>query len=131
MPRAIQRIVSLLLIALMLTFTVGIPVVKYLCPLMSDANPHCPMCLHAPDGVESILPPVASCCASHIIAERNTTPFLGAKSLKCTDVVQDLVAHVYATAPADAGLAFTSFSRHTSPLPLEDALFLRHGCLLI
>jgi hypothetical protein len=130
MDRFVSRSLSLFLAILILTFTVGIPVVKYLCPLMSDENPHCSMCLHAPDGVESILPPVSSCCASHMIAERNTTPFLRSDAPVPVPLEASLFVVLFPALPLDCRVADRTCS-HDPPLTASEPLFLQHSSLLI
>jgi hypothetical protein len=71
MQRSILHTVVLsFLLLVFLTFTIGIPVVRTLCPLMKDG--HCAM---EPSGLVVSLP-LPDCCHSSILAERNMNPFL-------------------------------------------------------
>jgi hypothetical protein len=63
------------------TFSIGVPIVKYLCPFMSSKNPVCPMMAEHCSS-PAFTHETSSCCASYIIAERNTTPYLSVEKSK-------------------------------------------------
>jgi hypothetical protein len=77
------------------TFNVGIPIVTYLCPMMSVENPHCEMSPPATHGALSFTSEIPDCCTSHIIAERNTTPYLSVEQFKVSHLFPlDQIAYV-------------------------------------
>lgn len=76
MNRRTTILLSSILIAAFMLFNVGVPVVHYLCPLMSSDNPVCPMGPLSTSNSPSLTNPLPSCCAKYIVAERNTNPFV-------------------------------------------------------
>jgi len=78
----INILISSLMILVFTTFNVGIPIVTYLCPMMSVEHPYCEMMPPATHGVLSFTSEIPDCCTGHIIAERNTTPYLSAEQFK-------------------------------------------------
>jgi hypothetical protein len=77
------------------TFNAGIPVVISLCPMMSVENPHCEMIPQATQGALSFTSEIPDCCTSHVVAERNTTPYLSIEQFKVSHLLPlDQVAHV-------------------------------------
>jgi|GEM_PF-1626600 len=69
------KAISLILLAALTLFNVGVPVYLYLCPMMDYDNPVCAMSPAEANGpsLTSITP---DCCAKYLVAERKTTPFL-------------------------------------------------------
>lgn len=67
---------SVLLITVFMLSNIGMPVVMYLCPMMSADNPVCSMMPSENSKQVSITNTVPACCAKYIVAERNTTPFV-------------------------------------------------------
>lgn len=57
-------------------FNIGLPVVMYLCPMMSGENPVCEMSDSPSAGVPSIARQASDCCGKYLVAERNTAPFV-------------------------------------------------------
>ena len=80
-------LISSLMILVFTTFNVGIPIVTYLCPMMSMENPHCEMIPPATHGVLSFTSEMPYCCTSHIVAERNTTPYLSVEQFKVSHLL--------------------------------------------
>jgi hypothetical protein len=77
------------------TFNVGIPIATYLCPIMSMDNSHCEMMPPATHGVPYFTSEIPDCCTSHIIAERNTTPYLSVEQFKVSHLLPlDQIAHI-------------------------------------
>ena len=73
--RKISKIVgsSALILAFGL-FNVGLPVVLYLCPMMSQSG--CPMSHDSGNRGLSLVNQSPSCCGKVVVAERNTNPFV-------------------------------------------------------
>jgi hypothetical protein len=62
--------------------------------MMSVEDPSCEMMPPATDGTLSFTSEKPDCCTSHIIAERNTTPYLSVEQFKVTSRLPlDLIAH--------------------------------------
>jgi hypothetical protein len=80
-------VISSLMILVFTAFNVGTPIVTYLCPMMSMENPHCEMMPPATHGVLSFTSEMPDCCTSHIVAERNTTPYLSVEQFKISHLV--------------------------------------------
>jgi len=124
---------SVVLLAAFSVFNVGMPVVQYLCPMMSSENPTCAMMLsdggllpaYAGTAITNVIP---SCCSKYIVAERNTTPFLK---------IQDAVSHadgVVLTSSFVSVDATTSGQHFISPIDAAASpppLFILHSSLLI
>jgi len=75
MRKYTKSILAALLLATFGVFTVGIPVVHYLCPMMNEDTMACPHSSQSKDLGVTFTYETPSCCASFIIAERNTTPY--------------------------------------------------------
>jgi hypothetical protein len=82
----IHRIFNIFISSLMAfvftVFNIGIPIVTYICPMMSNNSPTCEMMPPATRSALSFTSEIPDCCTSHIIAERNTTPYLSLKQFK-------------------------------------------------
>jgi hypothetical protein len=96
MPIKIFNIlISSLMILAFTMFNVGIPVVTSLCPMMSMEYFSCKMMPPAIYGALSFTSEIPECCTSHIITERNTTPYLSDEQFKVSHLLPlDQVAHV-------------------------------------
>jgi hypothetical protein len=93
--RILNTFISSGLILVFTTFNVGIPIVTYLCPMMSVDNPHCEMIPPETYGALSFTSEIPDCCTSHIVAERNTIPYLSVEQFKILPQLPlDQVAHV-------------------------------------
>ncbi len=129
--KASYKTITAFLILVFGTFNVGIPIVKYLCPLMNSEKPVCEMISEHSDS-PAIAHEKPSCCTSYIVAERNTTPYLSVEKFKAPS--NELVSHYISS----DFIAFQSFSTNqivpanTSPPPAEDIpLFVLNSTLLI
>jgi hypothetical protein len=69
------------------TFNAGIPIVTSLCPMMNDDTYHCEMMPPTTNGALSFTSDVPDCCTSHIVAERNTTPYLSVEQFKVSHLL--------------------------------------------
>ena len=74
-PRT-YRTVAVMLVATVLLFNAGVPITRYLCPMMSSENPTCEMSVPSFGNIDSITRQIPACCAKVIVAERNSTPYL-------------------------------------------------------
>ncbi len=120
------------LLGVFAAFIVGIPVVRYACPLMSDDQPVCPMSIHHQGPGTAFVPPAPACCAHSIVAERNTTPFVSGASEHGSP---DFTALVYVipaidvSSPTVSASAFPNAPARGSTS--DPPLFLLHSSLLI
>jgi hypothetical protein len=80
-------LISTLMILVFTTFNAGIPVVISLCPMMDDDTNHCEMMPPATHGTLSFTSEIPDCCTSHIVAERNTIPYLSVEQYKVSHLV--------------------------------------------
>ncbi len=131
MMRSSTKIVSavVLLVAFIL-FNVGVPVVNYLCPLMSAETPFCDMSSPTPAEGYGLASQTPSCCNKTFGAERNTTPFI--KGDKPIQFEKSLIQSAFHELPtidlqAHSFAYFVSSPHLTAPLPL----FILHSSLLI
>jgi hypothetical protein len=93
--RVLNIFISSGLILVFTAFTVGIPIAISLCPMMNDDSNHCKMMPPATNDALSFTSEIPDCCTSHIIAERNTTPYLSVEQFKVShDLHLDRVAYV-------------------------------------
>lgn len=109
-------------------FNIGLPVVMYLCPMMSGENPVCEMSDSPSAGVPSIARQASDCCGKYLVAERNTAPFV-----KSHQVDQEKIA-VSASLTEELRQNFFSVQHSTSvdsPHPHTLPLFLLNSTLLI
>ena len=128
-------VASLLLLAAFSTFNVGIPLVTYLCPMMSMENPCCEMGPQTNNEVLSFTSEVPDCCTSHVIAERNTTPYLSVEQLRVSHLLPLYqVAHISNDAYIVDGqslLTGVSFVTPSPPFSEKVSLSIFNSTLLI
>ena len=104
--RVLKILISSGIILVFTAFNVGIPVVISLCPMMDDSADRCDMMSSPKQDVLSFTSEIPDCCTSHIIAERNTIPYLSVEQFKVSHLLHlDLVAH----AASDAYLVHGQF----------------------
>jgi hypothetical protein len=127
MNKTAKIVFSSILILLFSFFSVGVPVVQYLCPMMSAENPTCDMSPVSKPGQLTISTETPSCCAKKLGAERNTTPFL--KVEKAQTFSFDVISATPATELVSQTLSISSTipSIHYSSSPL----FLLNSSFLI
>jgi len=77
MKKQTHKITAYLLAGFFTVFNVGLPIVLFVCPMMSNGTGVCECAEIHHDGL-AISYPGGSCCNHSILAERNTTPFLSA-----------------------------------------------------
>jgi len=80
--RILNTVVSFGLIIVFIVFNAGIPVVISLCPMMDDDVCQCEMMPPATHNVLSYTSEIPDCCTSHLVAERNTIPYLSVEQFK-------------------------------------------------
>ncbi len=129
----IHTLGTVLLLGVFACFTVGIPVVRYMCPLMSDEQPVCPMSTHQEGPGASLTTPTPDCCGQVIVAERNTTPYVNGSWSLTSLIDHPALLHAVLTPDAIVPTLFTSTpvappARSGSSDP---PLFLLHSSLLI
>ncbi len=129
MNQRLRITLSVVLLAAFALFNVGVPVVQYLCPMMSSDNPMCTMMPSGDSQQAAFTNVIPSCCSKYIVAERNTTPFLK---------IQDAASHadgVVLTPSLDLVEAIASHqpfaSPHTGAFSPPSPLFILHSSLLI
>jgi hypothetical protein len=70
-----KLVTGVILIVALALFSVGLPIVTYLCPMMSSDQPICDMSVPPATGL-AVSSQTPDCCAQIIMAERNTTPYV-------------------------------------------------------
>ncbi|MBI3787522.1 MAG: hypothetical protein HY276_04610 [Ignavibacteriales bacterium] len=123
--------ISIALIAVFGLFNVGVPIVKYLCPMMSMENPTCDLSTSTSDAALAFSAQTPSCCAKYIVAERNTTPFLSIEkySVPQLEVLMPATVASISTIEFQSSLIFTTdfsppLSHSGEPLFLLNSSFL-------
>ncbi|HEY6951830.1 MAG TPA: hypothetical protein VI758_05450 [Bacteroidota bacterium] len=130
MSRLSRTLTASLLIATFGVFSVGLPIVKYLCPMMSDENPVCAMMHHSNDKSTSLTDQSPSCCGSYIVAERNTTPYHQTANYNAPDLQPAGIVSVLGNAIPDNGVP-QNFAFSFSPPPEAVPLYVVNSTLLI
>ncbi|MBI5463768.1 MAG: hypothetical protein HY966_02290 [Ignavibacteriales bacterium] len=110
-----------------LTSNVGIPVVKYICPMMEEQE--CAMGDHRSANEPSINYPPSDCCAGKIVAERNTTPFL--KHQSEISIGTAAIPLIAACLPAPHSFSPITIANESPPILDSQPLFLLNASLLI
>ncbi|MBI4429023.1 MAG: hypothetical protein HY562_07875 [Ignavibacteriales bacterium] len=128
MSKTTKTVISTLLVVMFGFFSIGVPVVQYLCPTMSSENPTCDMSPTANATGTSISTQTPACCAKQLGAERNTTPFLKVEKLQSISF-DFSTAQVVSVEPV---LSTTSFNPgNPEPHSSSRSLFDLHAALLI
>ena len=81
MRRRTTLFVASVLAGLFTIFNVGLPIVYYVCPMMKDGASACD-CLTQKNNGSAFKYQRNECCNPHVLAERNTTPFLAVDKYK-------------------------------------------------
>ena len=123
-------IVAFTLAGLFTLFNVGLPIVLFVCPMMSGGQVcDCNMVQH--DGL-AISYPMGGCCSHAVVAERNTIPFLGAEKYQAP--ASEVVLVLSSAAIPSINPAHTAQcdnSSNTGPPPAAAPLYLLSSSLLI
>ncbi len=80
MASRLNIVTSVALILSMSVFSIGVPVVLYLCPMMDTGSMCCEIPAGSDDGTHTLTRQPHSCCNLVVGAERNTTPYRIAQS---------------------------------------------------
>jgi hypothetical protein len=131
----INLFISSLVILVFTTFNVGVPVITYLCPMMSMDNPHCDMMPPATHGALSFTSEIPDCCTSRIIVEGNTTPYLSVEQFKVSNQlplnqVVHLTSDIYLT-HAQSSMPEARCIFPSPPFKVTVALSILNSTLLI
>jgi hypothetical protein len=126
MDKTAKIVFSSLLILLFSFFSVGVPVVQYLCPMMSAENPICDMSSASSPGQLTISTETPACCAKKLGAERNTTPFLKVEKAQTIsfDVISLTPVIEPVLQPVSMGSIIPSLHQSAAPLFLLNSVFL-------
>lgn len=125
-------LIASLLILVFGVFTVGLPVVRYLCPLMNEDLLSCPYSPQSKSLGATITNETPSCCASYIVAERNTTLYTSVEKYVHQQLqVQDLTAPVGIVSDHFSIPVIVPFGTTTSPPPDREPLYVLNSSLLI
>ncbi len=124
--------VASLLLAVFGVFTVGLPIVRYLCPMMNEDSFACPYSPQSGTKGVTVTNELPSCCASYIVAERNQTPYTSVQN----DHAQPLQILTIAAVDDVIGLSqcspvAVSFSSNVSPPINGEPLYILPNSLLI
>ena len=134
-PSKTNILISSLMILVFTTFNAGIPVVVSLCPMMSMENPDCEMNHPPTKDVLSFTSEIPDCCTSHIVAERNTIPYLSVEQFKVShlfplDQVALAASDTY-LAHGQSSLTESSFISPSPPFSETVSLSILNSTLLI
>lgn len=113
-------------------FNAGLPVVISFCPMMMERDIPCCSSGSTEGAGLAVTTQTGDCCASSILAERNTTPFVAVATFLPSNLVEVAFAPVLPDSPTSLYAQY-SISGNLSP-PLEQAsnpLFILHSALLI
>jgi hypothetical protein len=122
--------VAYTLAGLFTVFNVGLPIVLFVCPMMSDGQV-CDCAEVQSDGL-AISYPMGECCSHTIVAERNTTPFLSsAKYQAPASEVVLVLSSIAMPSINPARTAQPDNSSNTGPPPATAPIYLLSSSLLI
>ena len=130
MQSKLKIVTGLMLIIALSLFSVGLPIVTYLCPMMRTEQATCEMSVPPSSGM-AVSSQTPDCCGKVIIAERNTTPYLKSDrshfdSERVLTLIADDVDYGFSTT-----LLASPFSvQLLAPSPAEP-LFLLNSTLLL
>jgi hypothetical protein len=126
----VHRTTAFALLVVFFFFSVGIPVVQSLCPMMEGTNEPCPMHEQGCTNEVAIDHQFGDCCATKIVAERSTTPAIKFEEKKSTashTIVGWITSEIQPASRATFSTPRDVPSTDSSPPPL----FLLHSTLLI
>ena len=122
--------VAYTLAGLFTLFNVGLPIVLFVCPMMSNGQV-CECNKTQSDGL-AISYPMGDCCSHTVVAERNTTPFLSAAKYQAPGSEVVLVLTSLALPPLNTTRpAQFDNSSNTGPPSPATPLYLLSSSLLI
>jgi hypothetical protein len=85
--RILKILISSGLILVFTAFNAGIPIALSICPMMNDGADNCEMMPPETHSALSFTSEIPDCCSTHIIAERNTTPYLPVDQFKVSHLL--------------------------------------------
>jgi hypothetical protein len=125
-------VITSFLIAVFGVFTVGLPIVRYLCPMMNDDVMTCPYSPQSKNLDAAITSETPSCCVSYIVAERNTTPYTSVeKSTPLQLQALALAASIDYVAENCLSSLIVPFCTTSSPPPGGEPLYVLNSSFLI
>ncbi len=132
MRKSIRIFTASSLIAVFGLFTVGLPVVRYLCPMMNDEESSCPYTMQTKNPGTGYANETPSCCVSYIVAERSTTPYTSVEKYSA----QPLHVQSFAVVDCVTGFGAISATRvgcvsDDSPPPAREPIFILNNSILI
>ena len=111
-------------------FNVGLPIVQYVCPMMRDGGT-CE-CKTVTSKEPALSFPQGDCCNSHVLAERNTTPFLGSGKELAPGMEKMFVLSLTAPGLSQSSQIFqTLLPADTGPPRSPNSVYLLSSPLLI
>lgn len=113
-------------------FNVGMPVMISLCPMMMEQGVPC-CSSGSTEGADPVLTAqTGNCCASSILAERNTTPFVAVAKFLPSNLVEISFVLVLSDSPLSLYAQYSVSGNLSPPLePASNPLFILHSALLI
>ena len=123
-------VVAYTLAGLFTVFNVGLPIVIFVCPMMSSG--HVCECNKARGDGLTVSYPMGECCSHSVVAERNTTPFLSSAKYQVptSDVVLALSAMVVPSSNP-VHLVHPDNTFNTGPPPAAAPIYLLSSSFLI
>ena len=127
-----HAITASLLVVVFGVFNIGVPIVHYLCPMMNDDVAACPKSQQSRSQDVSFTDQSPSCCASFIVAERNTTPFTSVEKFVSQQIqTQSLTVSNSCIAQFPLLSATVPFGTSTSPPLSAEPLYILNSSILI
>ena len=112
-------------------FNVGLPFVLYVCPMMAGGRCTCTCSQPTSEG-PALTYVHTGCCNNQVVAERNTTPFLGTDKYQSHHFAVEFVLTAKSHSPWQTiqSVRFLAFS-DSGPPPSDTPLYLLSSSLLI
>ncbi len=131
-----RKISNILVVTVLLSvfsvFSIGLPIVHYLCPMMNQDMPTCPYTPQSKDLGVSFTNETPSCCGSYIVAERNTTPYTSVERYSQTlPTVFVCALPVVANDVQSCFAEIVPFRTSASPPLRSEPLFILNSSILI
>ena len=123
-------VVAYALAGLFTLFNVGLPIVLFVCPMMSNGQV-CD-CNNTPSDGLAISYEGSNCCSHTVVAERNTIPFLGASKYHSPTAEIILVLSTdFAPIAANVQPQLSGFTANTGPPVSANPIYILSSSLLI
>jgi hypothetical protein len=123
-------VVAYALAGLFTLFNVGLPIVLFVCPMMSDGQ----VCTCNTDKSAGLTISYegSNCCSHTVVAERNTIPFLSASQYHSPTAEVILVLSTdFTPTSADAQPQLAAFTANTGPPVSTNPIYILSSSLLI